>query len=744
MMEDVYLKLSKERGGRSLDLSSYCEDHVSSTRPDLTVVDNLSLQSNLHTESLSLEPFQAGLVHSAGRQTGYTASLDIVLLHHLPPSLMTVHTKIIVEGKQFEDVYEAETDLKVTFKWDGFNVYGMKHYGQSFVTVHVGYKYKLCHQIQWQTLKTTVHGHIPLATDVGGWNLDLHHVYNARDGIVYKGDGENINLANKDKLVRAINENLSQTLMSPMTVITDEQDMIYVGDSQFIRKIDPHGKVTNLLRLNESTANHKYYFALSHGRSKALFMSDPVNRRILRVPLTLSDPATLEDNFEVVVGTGELCTNKDDDECGDGEDSSDARLVYPKGMAVTVDNELIFVDGTTVRMMDQDLRVFTIAGLRKAASDWRPSKCGTDVKATEANFNWPTELSINPLTQEITLVDQGAILSITKEGRVKEIFSNNCPGSLPLLTNSPAKIAFTQDGELLVADDKNILHLIDHNLEVEEVAGSLSFCKRSARGCLQSDFDQVLTVASKARFSSIGGIHIGRDGTIYIADSGKHLLSKVTPTLPVIGKDTEQYEVISVDTAEVFVFDQDGLHLSTRGLFTGQATGYDFKYSDSTLLEVHDKSMNDIEITRVNGKATNILLSSREKFHLKINKAGQLEQVLGPAGSVNIYKYDERSFITRKMIDRKLQYLYSYDDNGHLQALKGLDIPIQNRRPANETHRSILRGQNDLIEELYGEKAKLNPMVTGYDQTVGVSDVHRIQWEYFTHSARTRSSFSVN
>ena len=61
-MEEVHLKLSKERGGRSLDLSSYCQDHVSSTRPDLTVADNLSQQSNLHTETLSLQPFQASLV----------------------------------------------------------------------------------------------------------------------------------------------------------------------------------------------------------------------------------------------------------------------------------------------------------------------------------------------------------------------------------------------------------------------------------------------------------------------------------------------------------------------------------------------------------------------------------------------------------------------------------------------------------------------------------------------------------
>ena len=571
---------------------------------------------------------------------------------------------------------------------------------------------------------------------------DLHHVYNTRDGIVYKGDGENIDLQNREKLVKAINENLSQTLITPLSVVSDDEGIIYVGDSQFIRKIYPHGKVINLLHLNESTATHKYYLALSHGKGKALFMSDPVNRRILRIPLTLSESATPEDNFKVVVGNGELCTNTGDDSCGDGEYSEDARLVYPKGMAVTVDNELIFVDGNTIRMLDLDNRVVTIAGLRKAATDWRPSKCGTDVRATEANFNWPTELAINPLTQEISLVDQGAILSISREGRVREMFSNNCPGTVPLLANPPSKIAFSQAGELWLADDKNILHVVDHSQGVQEVAGSLSVCKRSAKGCRQSDFDEVLTVASKARFSSIGSIDVGVDGTIYIADSGKHLLRTITAAVPALSQETGQYQVLSVDTEEVFMFDREGRHQATSGLFTGQATGYDFIYSGETLLEVRDKSRNEVKIARVHGKPTNILLSNGMKFHLKTNKAGQLEQVIAPTGLLHIYKYDKRSFITRKMIDRKLQYSLTYDDNGHLQNVKGLDISILNG-PVVKKDCLFFRGPNELIEELYGESSKINPMIIGYDQTVGMSD-HRIQWDYFIHSARTRSSFSAN
>ena len=367
--------------------------------------------------------------------------------------------------------------------------------------------------------------------------------------------------------------------------------------------------------------------------------------------------------------------------------------------------------------------------------------CGA--QAGEANFNWPTELALNPVTGEITVVDQGAIFSLTREGRVRQELSNNCPGQAPLLRYSPSKISFSPDGDLVVADDNNILHKIDHNHRVEEVAGSLSYCKRSTKGCLQSDFDENLTVASKARFSSIGGIHVGGDGTIYIADSGKHLLRKIRMTLPTM-TDSGEFQVISADTDEVFIFDREGRHLSTRGLFIDQATGLDFKYSGSGLVEVRDKSMNDVKIVRAAGAASNIVLSSGVKFHLKINKAGQLEQVISPSGLLHLYKYDSRSFITRKMLDRKVQYLYDYDNNGHLSKVAGLDISMSNV-PAEKHKRLILRGENELMDSLYGEKARLNPKTIGYEQSGGEGgDVHRVQWEYFIHSARTRFSFSAN
>ena len=112
----------------------------------------------------------------------------------MPKSLVAVHTKITVEGRVFSGFYEAESYLSMAFQWDGYNAYGQKHYGQSEVLISIGYQYKMCSGIIWQTEKVTAHAHVPLSSDIGGWNFDVHHQYNPRDAIVYKGDGEIIQI----------------------------------------------------------------------------------------------------------------------------------------------------------------------------------------------------------------------------------------------------------------------------------------------------------------------------------------------------------------------------------------------------------------------------------------------------------------------------------------------------------------------------------------------------------------------
>ena len=744
-MENVHLKMSKERSGRAMDANNFCDEHASYYfNPKISVIDSSSRNSETYlTENVHLEPSKVSLVHSGVKQNSYIAAVKIQVLDKLPKSLLSVKTRIIVEGRVFEDELEAEAYLNSTFKWDGYNVYGYKHYGYAYVNINIGLKYKLCHDIIWKTIKVKIHGHTPLSTNIGGWDLNIHHVYNNNDGIIYKGDGDIIELDKKEKIVKAVNENFSQTIISPVAVVIGHDDSLYVGDLKYIRHIDINNKVTNILQLNESTTNHKYYLALSMGRTEYLIMSDPVNKRILKIPTKLSGGRTILNNFEILIGNHDC--DRYEQNCNDGDDPLKLSLVYPKGVATTADNEHVFVDGSTIKMYNVEEKVVTIAGLDKAATDWKPSKCSQDVRAMEANFNWPTEIAVNYVNDDITIIDQGSIYQLTKDGRVIELYSSTCPNRFKMLNYAPKTLTYSHNGDLFIVDEKNIIHKLDMKNSFDEVAGSMSYCKRSLYGCLQSDFDEVITVGSKARFQSISSIAMSSDGTLFITDLDKHHIRSISTHKPELNDITDRYEYISSETEEIYFFDKKGRHKATKGLYISTSTGFEFLYLDNHLNEVYDRYMNKINFEIKDGYIKKIAMSNGKQYHFKINKYGHLDQIISPHGLVTMYKYSDKGLMQRKLIDRKLQFLYQYSAYGNLLDIESM-VPIQSldKKNVHENSTEILEEQNELLQELYGYEAKFNPINVGLEEKINAQSVHRVKWEYFMHSARTRSSFGIN
>lgn len=55
-------------------------------------------------------------------------------------------------------------------------------YGEATALLSVGYEYVTCSSIVWETLTATLHGFHMDISDVGGWNLDIHHMYNFEAG----------------------------------------------------------------------------------------------------------------------------------------------------------------------------------------------------------------------------------------------------------------------------------------------------------------------------------------------------------------------------------------------------------------------------------------------------------------------------------------------------------------------------------------------------------------------------------
>ena len=88
-----------------------------------------------------------------------------------------------------------------------------------------------------------------------------------------------------------------------------------------------------MLRFFFSTyTSHKPYMTISPVNSR-LYISDYMNRRIIHVK-TMGPVRDLQENFDVVAGSGEECTPGERDLCGDGKPALTARFLHPKGIVL--------------------------------------------------------------------------------------------------------------------------------------------------------------------------------------------------------------------------------------------------------------------------------------------------------------------------------------------------------------------------------------------------------------------------
>lgn len=55
-----------------------------------------------------------------------------------------------------------------------------------FLLVYVGYKYSTCERVVWTVQATTLRGYDMDISELGSWNLDVHHRYNFHEGIVIR------------------------------------------------------------------------------------------------------------------------------------------------------------------------------------------------------------------------------------------------------------------------------------------------------------------------------------------------------------------------------------------------------------------------------------------------------------------------------------------------------------------------------------------------------------------------------
>ncbi|XP_072394437.1 teneurin-m isoform X1 [Diabrotica undecimpunctata] len=686
-------------------------------------------ESQVVQESLRIPGTGLNLVYQSSRAAGYLSTIQLQLTPEVIPSdLKLIHLRITIEGILFEKVFEADPVIKFTYAWNRLNVYRQRVYGVTNAIVKVGYEYINCKDVIWDVQTTKLSGHDMSISEVGGWNLDIHHRYNFHEGILQKGDGSNIYLKHKPRVILTAmgdghqrplectdceGQASKQRLLAPVALASAPDGSLFIGDFNLVRKIQTDGIVRTIVRLNATRVSYRYHMSLSP-LDGTLYISDPESHQIIKVRSTddYSDP---DHNWETVVGSGERCLPGDEAHCGDGALARDAKLAYPKGVAVSNDNVLYFADGTNIRMVDRDGIVTTVIGNHMHKSHWKPLPCEGTLNLEEVHLRWPTELAINPLDNTLHIIDDHMILQLTLDGRVKVIAGRplHCASpvtgyDIELATHAtlvmPQSIAFSSSGDLYVAESDsqriNRVRVIGTDGKISPYAGAESKCNCLERGCDCFEADHFL--ASNAKFNTISSVTVTPDSHVHIGDQANYRIRSVMASIP-DASTTREYEIYSPETQEIYIFNRFGQHIATKNILTGESSylfTYNVNTSNGKLSTVTDAAGNKVFLLRDYSSQVNSIENTKgQKCRLRMSRMRMLYELSTPDNYNVTFDYHSPTGLLKTKLDSSgRSYVYNYDEFGRLVSavtptgkiislsfdlsLKGATVKVsQNNRP---------------------------------------------------------------
>lgn len=221
----------------------------------------LLAESQVVQESINIPGTDLNLIYHSSKAYGYMSTIELQLTpEKIPATLHRVHLKITIEGILFEKVFEGDPLIKYTYSWSRNNIYRQKVYGVTNAVVRVGYQYNDCSSTIWDIQTTKLSGHDMTISQIGGWNLDVHHRYNFHEGIIQMGDGTNVFLKQKPRMIETImgdghqrnlncgecdGQAIKMRLLAPVALAAAADGSVYVGDFNYIRKITADGLVSS-------------------------------------------------------------------------------------------------------------------------------------------------------------------------------------------------------------------------------------------------------------------------------------------------------------------------------------------------------------------------------------------------------------------------------------------------------------------------------------------------------------------
>lgn len=303
----------------------------------------------------------------------------------------------------------------------------------------------------------------------------------------------------------------------PSSLTLDLDGSLLIADvaNHCIRRLDERGNVSTVANPTGKPGNrdgpfpyaqlqHPAGLALAFDRS--LFIADATSHRIRRL--------TKLGRMETYAGSGESGWS-------DGP-LLIARFHEPRGLALHPLGDLLVADtgNHCVRRISPERMTTTLAGTSEPGF--------RDGMGESARFRRPTGIAEHPSEPGVFFVaDAGnhAIRRIESDGTVSTVAGDGEPGlrdgsGTVARFHSPRDLTVDLSGIIYVADrDNHCIRRIGLHGDVKTLAGGPDSGHHDGPG-------------ARARFLHPEGVHLNRDGLLFVADTGNHVLRCLVPRVP--------------------------------------------------------------------------------------------------------------------------------------------------------------------------------------------------------------------
>ncbi|WP_367154822.1 RHS repeat-associated core domain-containing protein [Methylomonas sp. HYX-M1] len=628
-----------------------------------------------------------------GRQQANTLNIPLSGAT-VPASLKRIDLEIYLAGRKFEHSAEGKPNQKYTFTWDGKDGYGRKLSGAQKAKIRIGFAYDPVYstpaELQaafarftgvplegsrarnevriWQEMEVEIGAWDYQSQGMGGWSLSGVHVYDPNGKVLYLGNGN-----------RAGSK---QTFQSLISTLAGTGSAGLAGD----------GGQAKQARLNSPAG-------IAVHPDGSVYVADTENGRIRRI--------ATDGSISTFAGTTPGFS-------GDGGQAAQAQLNKPESLAFALDGSLYVADSGNSRIR----RIAPNGVISTVVGTGTPGFSGDNGPATEAKISYPKSLVV---AQDGNLyfsdVANHRIRQVGTDGLISTIVGNGQAGfggdggsALQAKVAYPEGMAITGNGVIYVADSGNHrIRRISPDGVITTFAGStagfsgdggqakqarLYYPSNIALGRDGSLFvsdsgnDRIRRISPDGLISTIvgngqrgfagdngpaaqavvnypGGMAVGADGRLYVSDNQNHRVRRISQSLD--GFTNSDIYVASSDGSVLYRFDAFGRHLSTLHTLTGatlQNMGYD---SAGRLISVTDANGNVTSLERNSaGNVVSITAPFGQKTSLSYDSNGYLAKVSNPAEENYQMAYGNGGLLTEFTNPRGYKSLMTYDELGRL------------------------------------------------------------------------------